>query len=56
MGVVLIEEHCVANVSAMVSSELRPHCPLISFFKAVFGTGSHSFTYSLVLNIHTLTP
>ena len=52
-----MEEHCVNYVSAMMSSELRRHCtPIPLFLKAVFVTGSHSFPYSLVMNVHALTP
>ena len=47
----------LADVSSMtMSSELRRHYAHISFFKAVFTTCSHSFPYSLVLNVHALTP
>ena len=55
MGIVLIEEHYAADVNAMMSSKLRRHCIPISFFKAVFVTGSQSLPYSLVLNLHALT-
>ena len=55
MGIVLKEEHMLADVSSMMSSELRRHCTPISFL-TVFATCSHSFLYSLVLNLRALTP
>ena len=58
MGIAIIEEHCVADVSVIMSLELRHHCTLISllFFKAVFVTGSQIFLYSQLLNVCLLTP
>ena len=52
MGIALKEEHMSDDASAMMSSELWRHC----FKKAVFMTCSHSFPYSLVLNVRALTP
>ena len=57
MGIVLKEEHLLADVSAMMSSELRRHCNHYSIFlEAVYATCSHSSPYSLVLNVRALTP
>ena len=53
----LKEEHILAYVSSMMISELQRHCNHFSFKKMFFYvTCSHSFLYSLVMNVHTLTP
>ena len=57
MVIVFKEEHMLADVSAMISSELWRHCNhYFICFKAVYAMCSHSFLYSIVLNVRALTP
>ena len=57
MGIYIKEEHLLADVSVMRSSELWRHSTHISLFKkSVFTTCSLSFPYIILLNVRALTP
>ena len=45
---------CKHHYEFIISTSLYPYS--LIFFEAVFVNGSHSFLYSLVLNVHALTP
>ena len=56
MCISIKEEHLLADLNAMISSELQRRCNHFFVFKAVYAACYHIFLYSLVLNVHALTP
>ena len=56
MSIFIKEEHLLADVSAMMSSELLRYRNNFFIFKTFYATFYHSYQYSLVLNLRALTP